>query len=164
MPCDFENCEFVGYNSLSLNSHKTIFHSKHKETTTNEFPCLWKGCTSSFSRVLLRDFHMRSHSNNLLSCSFCPYRTSEAKSLRGHYRVHYQIRTHQCEICQRAYIKRSSLMEHYEEKHARERVLTCMICEKITGSRRIVQKHIRNRHNMLSRWNDKENKLELFER
>ena len=164
MPCDFENCQFVGYNSLSLSSHKTGFHSKHKETGSNEFPCLWKGCSSSFSRVLRRDLHMRIHSNKLWSCSFCPYRTNEAHAMRGHYRVHYQIRNHKCEVCGIEYVNLSSLNQHYEEKHAQERTLTCHICNKFTGNKRRLQIHLGSVHNLLSRWNDKEKKLDTFER
>ena len=162
--CPFKNCQFVAYNSLSFSSHKTVFHSKHKQSLQSGFPCLWKGCSSTFGDSHLRDIHMRIHSNQLLCCSFCPFRTNKEEGMRDHYRAHYQMRNHKCETCERAYVKRSSLMQHYEEKHAKERVLTCMICRKYTGSRRNVQKHIRNRHNMLSRWNDKTKELELFER
>ena len=162
--CDYEGCQFVAYNILSLRTHKTIFHSKHKQFVPRDYPCCWKGCLSSFKDSYLRDVHMRIHSNQLHGCSFCPYRTNEEAGLRDHYRVHYQIRNFKCEVCGHAFVNRGSLTQHVEEKHTLERVITCHICNGYTSTRKNVQKHLTRVHNLLSRWNDREKKLETFER
>ena len=164
VPCSYENCHFVAYNSLSFLSHKTNFHSKHRSFIPKEYPCRWAGCVSSFKDAYLLQVHMKIHTNQLYNCSYCPYRTNTDSRLRDHYRSHYQMRDFKCETCAKTFVTPTALKEHIEDVHMREQLLTCSVCTKFTGPRKRLQRHLRVVHNLLSRWNDKEKMLEMFER
>ena len=161
IPCSSKYCNFVAYNSKSSLFHKNSFHSKHKTHCPREYNCTWKECKSSFICRTLLEKHERIHTNDLLQCVYCPYRTNETYDLANHYRVHYKVFNFKCELCEKTFVNRKGLKFHHVLVHEEDKY-TCHICKKYTETRFKVQSHIRMVHKLLCRWNEKENKIETF--
>ena len=80
------------YSAMNIKRHKTILHtSRNKRCERKDFSCTWKNCHSSFTRATLLRAHMKIHTNSLLRCTFCPFRTYSPHVLMLHYRVHYKV-------------------------------------------------------------------------
>ena len=163
-PCSFPGCNFVSYSSRTALSHRTRFHSKHRVFSLKDFPCLWSNCVSSFPNQSLLKKHMRIHNNELLKCTFCPYRTAMECHLKDHYRTHYKIFDFKCEFCEKSFVATHLLQQHTDMAHSKDEDMSCEICNKFTGPRGRLQRHIRQVHNLLSRWNETERSLQTFER
>ena len=162
MPCSFEGCHFVAYNNLCFMSHKTNFHAAHKIYTENGHACPWKNCTATFATAHSLGLHMRVHTNSLLKCAFCPYRSANDHHMRSHYRFHYRILEYKCDQCDKAYAKRESLAAHISLIHTRE-MYNCHICNKYTGPKLVLQNHFRSVHNLFSRWDQAKKCFETFD-
>ena len=162
-PCSFENCNFVAYNSQSSTAHRAGFHSNHRVFTDKEFPCTWKDCKSSFSKHSNLKNHIRIHTNSLLQCVFCPYRTNQGGDLKCHYRVHFKMYDLNCEYCEKKFVSKKYLNLHYSTEHSKD-IYTCHICKKYTSNRRLLQSHIRKNHKLLSVWNSQKEIFDTFTR
>ena len=162
IPCTFDNCNFVAYNSQSSIAHKVGFHSKHRTYTYKEFPCNWKNCESSFLFACQLEKHIRIHTNDLLQCVYCPYRTNERGDMKSHYRFHYKVLNMKCDLCEKSFINVKLLNRHYVNEHEGGVQQNCHLCKKEFGSRRKLQMHIRNVHKLLTRWNRKTNEIETY--
>ena len=163
IPCSFENCYFVAYNSGSSALHKASFHSKHRGYASKDFPCDWKKCKSSFRFNSQLEVHKRIHRNELLQCVFCPYRTNQESHLQQHYRLHFKMFDLKCSFCEKNFVSRSFLNRHYRREHSEE-TYTCQICSKYTGNRLNLQRHILEQHKLFSKWNEAEKTFQTFSR
>ena len=163
VPCSFDNCNFVAYSDSSNSAHRVFFHSKHRSFAPKSFPCNWVNCKSTFSFSSGLKKHMRIHTNNLLECVFCPYRTNEVTELKNHYRSHFKMCLFKCQICNRKYISKKELNDHFAHNHSEDNH-TCHICKVFSGTRKKLQRHIKNTHKLLTKWNDTNKTFDTFSR
>ena len=163
IPCTFSNCNFVAFNHAGFAGHTSRFHSKIRISSGNSFKCPYKDCGSTFSRKLHLEHHVRVHENNLHSCIFCPYRTALDKDIRDHYRSHYKMRDYKCDLCESSFVKLAALHTHQENSHTKGEILQCQFCD-YTGTRKKLQVHFRNKHNMSSRFNKVTKSFDTFEK
>ena len=161
IPCSSDNCNYVAYSDTSIASHHTRFHSKHRSFARKEFPCTWKNCKSSFTYNADLLKHLRIHTNSLLACVFCPYRTNRDFEMKSHYRSHFKMFDFKCENCDRIFVSRKHLNNHFTTKHSDENY-TCHICKAYTGPRPHLQDHIKYRHKFLTKWNEATKTFDTF--
>ena len=163
IPCSFDNCNFVAYNSQSSTAHKVGFHSKHRTFTNKDFPCNWDGCKSSFTSRRDLQKHVRIHTKSLLQCVFCPYRTNENGDMKCHYRFHFKMYDVKCDYCDKLFISTKYLNLHYAKVHSKD-YYSCHICKAYSAPRQLLQVHIRESHKLLSRWNQALKAFDTFSR
>ena len=163
IPCSFENCNFVAYSKGSSAIHRAGFHSKYRDFADKEFRCTWMNCKSSFRFHSLLQVHLRIHTNNLLECVFCPYRTNQPSEMKNHYRFHFQVFDLKCDYCDKKFVSLKYLNRHHSDMHS-DKSFTCHICKKYTGPRFILQRHILTKHNLWSKWNDTKQSFETYPR
>ena len=185
LPCNYENCKFVAYNTKTSLYHKTVFHAKNKPKGSNFFPCPRPNCKSSFRSHWKLAEHERIHDGDVIQvcgwyfifivpfvcllpttnkCAFCPYRTVQYVNIKAHYRYHYNMLNYKCDPCGRSYVNSFLLQQHIEDVHSREQLFTCHICKGYTGSKHLLQKHLRHIHKLLSKWNPISNSFQTYER
>ena len=162
-PCTYENCKFVAYSTASLSAHQVAFHSKHKTYRHQGFSCNWKNCQSTFQKKKDLKLHLTIHNNDLLECTFCPYRTSQQVAMNSHYRFHYKMFDEHCELCDKKFTSKVFLNRHIEVEHSKENYV-CHICKVYSGPKPLLQRHISRKHNLLSRWNQDKMTFETFSR
>ena len=163
IPCQFDNCNFVAYNVRTLAAHQTFFHSKHRSFSSKDFSCNWVNCNSSFPSQANLQKHIRIHTNNLLECDFCPYRTNEIAEFKNHCRLHFKMFNYKCEYCEKRFVSKKQLNDHFGQYHTEE-TFTCHICKAYSDNRKKLQKHIVLTHNLLTRWNDDKKMFDTFSR
>ena len=161
IPCTFDGCYFVAYNTKSLTAHKAGFHSQYRSFIDREFPCTWKDCKSSFCNHRNLEIHRRIHTNGLSNCVFCPYRTNQGCDMKSHYRFHFKMYDLKCDYCDKKFISKKTLNHHYSIEHS-EINYSCHICNKYSGPRSLLQDHIKNSHKLSSRWNKALNIFDTF--
>ena len=162
-PCSFKNCNFVAYNNQCYESHQTKFHADHKTYASNAYPCTWKNCDSTFIEMSKLERHMKIHTNNLLQCVFCPYRTNQQVVMTNHYRFHFNMYDLKCDYCDTKFVTQSHLNFHVSDRHSDESH-TCHICKSYSGSRHQLRAHIKHRHNLLTKWNVAKKAFDTFKR
>ena len=161
-PCPSDNCNFVAYNNQSSVAHKR-FHCKTRRFVDKEFPCNWKGCKSSFLDNATLQIHLRIHTNDLLECVFCPYRTNQTSDMKDHYRFHFKMYDLKCDLCDKQFVSHKYLNRHYSIEHTVDSHV-CKICNKYSGPRLLLQRHIMFKHNLYSKWNETKQSFETFTR
>lgn len=162
-PCSFEDCKFVGYNSQSYQAHLVSFHARHTTYASQAFSCTWPNCQAGFDSKSKLKNHVNIHSNELLQCVFCPYRTSQDAGMILHYRFHYRVFDAKCEYCDKKFTNQSMLNRHHLLEHSKD-IFTCHICNSYSGSRLLLQAHILKKHKLLSKWNETKMIFETFTR
>ena len=163
VPCSFKNCNFVAYSHGILKSHQSSFHSKHRSFAPKKFPCNWPSCKSSFESHASLEVHMRIHKNNLFECVFCPYRTGQSGDLKSHCRLHFKMFDFKCNYCDKAFVSKKRLDEHFSDSHSDESH-TCHICKKYSGAKHMLAHHLRDRHKLFTKWNESSKTFETFSR
>lgn len=164
IPCSFDNCHFVAYNSQSYQAHLSKFHTTHRTYVSHAFPCTWKNCNSGFTDASKLDRHMKIHTNDLIQCVFCPYRTTQYVILKHHYRFHFNMYDSKCDYCDKKFVTQAHLNFHVNDLHSNEGNLTCHICKTYSGSRHQLRAHIKHRHNFLTKWNEAKKAFDTFTR
>ena len=101
----------------------------HKMQSENNFwyKCLKPNCQTTFKQLLLLDFHMRIHNNELDNCQYCPYRYVKTPDYRDHLNKHFRIKDYKCENCGLTFMTRKALAEHSSTHEGI--VYCCLICE-----------------------------------
>jgi len=124
-PCAESNCNFVAYNIHALRKHAR-FHSDNA-VKNYQHQCRRANCTTSFYKLLLREFHENIHDNILIKCIFCPYTCVKPEQLVNHHRRHFNFRDYKCDECQRTFFTQGNLNMHLKTMHSDEKI-KCPVC------------------------------------
>ena len=161
LPCLIDGCQFVAYSKFNFLHHKTVLHSsRNRSYAPKEYKCTWKNCHSSFKKATDLSLHFKIHTNNLIECSFCPYRNINPHKMIVHYRNHYKVYEYKCDSCEKRFVDEGSLLKHTRISHLIE-MTSCPVCDR-TGSMNAIQGHLRGTHKLLSKWNKDKKQFEVY--
>ena len=129
MACGKEDCEFVAYSQKSLKSHYSRFHGtgNRAPTVDPKRSCKYKSCSYQCKDAYGLELHYRVHENRLLSCPYCPYRsTTSEKMISQHLLTHFDTKSIKCEYCSLLFRTQDAMNRHWQRNHTKD--FTCSYC------------------------------------
>ena len=153
-PCTQRQCNFVAFSRSSFNRHLGFFHKKSK---SKHFEHKCSICKSTFTYETDLKRHLKIHNNEVDTCAFCQYRTTDWRSLRHHEYVHFGIKKFQCPQCPKKYTQIADMRKHFEGAHEGLRA-KCPLCPYVSQKHN-VQNHILYKHKILGSSWDREKKV-----
>lgn len=121
--CDYDGCSNA-YNRPSL-------LQQHQRTHTGERPFVCTQCSKAFSRKSHLTAHLQSHihpDDKPYKCEVCNKGLNTLQHLRRHEKTHEK--SFQCELCDEAFYKKQTLLNHKFRVHENVKKLTCFVCDK----------------------------------
>ena len=119
IPCDKPDCSFVAYSQKNLNLHTGSFHGHGRRPDSANAACPFPSCNAFFANDLNLQTHINIHENRMFFCSYCPFRTSEARKLTIHLDIHFNIKKYVCDVCSRPFFRQQTLNIHVQAFHER---------------------------------------------
>lgn len=153
-PCTQRQCNFIAFSRSSFNRHLGFFHKKSK---SKHFEHKCSICKSTFTYETDLKRHLKIHNNEVDTCAFCQYRTTDWRSLRHHEYVHFGIKKFHCPKCPKKYTQIADMRKHFEGAHEGLRA-KCPICNYVSQKHN-VQNHILYKHKILGSSWDREKKI-----
>lgn len=137
-------CEFCGKDCKKPSTLKVHLNC-HKEKACPHCSKILK--SHSHFKVHVKNHEVRSRRPNLrrsqYSCNICPFKSLNKNSLDAHVnKIHLQVRPFACEICNKAFFKKSNLTEHLII-HNRVKNLTCEQCGDCFATKKTLVEHLR---------------------
>jgi len=129
IPCGEEDCKFVAYSHKSIKSHYSRFHGTGNRAPTIDpkYSCKYKSCSYQCKDTYGLELHSRIHENRLVSCAFCPYRsTTSEKMISQHLLTHFDTKNIKCELCSLLFRTQDALNRHWIRNHTKD--FTCSYC------------------------------------
>ena len=130
-------CDASQYSGLALIWH---LHSKHADSCS--YPC--DTCGSAFNTTKDLSCHRSLvHRNPLVSCHFCPYKTTL------HARMYRHVCTHSkgkhCQLCKKSFPSAKALSRHTALHGARSQH-ACETCDSVFSTLHSLAMHTRGKH------------------
>ncbi len=127
--CVEPECAFVAYSQESIRTHLVKFHGdgKRQPKLYGDLKCKFKSCVyiTDNSNHLKR--HHDVHENKHMTCPYCPYRTVQIPMMRFHFLLHFNIRNHLCDLCDKCFKNTTELNQHKIRDHYRD--FYCNSCQ-----------------------------------
>ena len=133
--------------------------NRHLSAHAMENPHECSECGKSFSTNSALLNHARLHVNdgdNSLRCSYCSKPFKDNDSLREHELTHYDERSHQCAVCDEAFVTKYKLQQHQQETGHYEALpegniesmatFYCHQCNRVFPVREELLQHVRTKH------------------
>lgn len=143
--CDI--CDRMTPKYAEIQRHIIRAHS-HERT----FLCQHCGIGYKFIRDLQRHIqklHMGVIRERNAACDLCEKKFFTTKSLKRHIdSVHLNLRPYHCRVdgCSKAFKQKNYLVTHERQVHTKERVYSCIVCEKQFSFKQNLATHIKNIH------------------
>jgi Zinc finger, C2H2 type len=138
------SCETCGktFGKLSRKERHVLTHTDQKM-----YACSHEGCDRRFKSKLSHREHESSHTGDYpMYCSFgCGRGFHLKKNKDNHEAVHSDERPFQCELCDKRYILKRALEDHYRRQHVSNLAasIPCEICGKLFRLKAALTSHLR---------------------
>ncbi|XP_039752713.1 zinc finger protein 600-like isoform X2 [Pararge aegeria] len=109
VPCKI--CHKIFSGKITLDRHVKIIHDPNRQQCTQKFKChMCKRSVKDLER------HLKGHTKSHL-CSYCPKAYADGKGLNMHIKESHMGISHDCDLCEKKYIKLRSLKKHKSKIH-----------------------------------------------
>jgi len=122
IPCTEAECSFVAYSQESIRTHLVKFHGdgKRQPKLYGDLKCKFKSCVYITDNSNHLQRHHDVHENTHMTCPYCPYRTVQIPMMRFHFLLHFNIRNHLCDLCDKCFKNTTELNQHKIRDHYRD--------------------------------------------
>ena len=122
IPCTEAECSFVAYSQESIRTHLVKFHGdgKRQPKLYGDLKCKFKSCVYITDNSNHLQRHHDVHENKHMTCPYCPYRTVQIPMMRFHFLLHFNIRNHLCDLCDKCFKNTTELNQHKIRDHYRD--------------------------------------------